>query len=419
MTGLTSEFFVAPVAVALAGFAAALLLHWRMWRLLAPTDLVGDESDYLGIEGKTSEPHLWVRVPLFGWLIRLVSSRPAAAPFAAARVTAGVISAAGVAGVAGWVAAVAGPIPATIAMLAVLLSFERAVLALHVWPDTAMGVLLLGFVVCATQDAPVAAALVAALAFGIRIEGAVLCLWAALMPLGGDALTIADTVPAAIALMALLGYTATNGWRYGDWRPDTTFVFNRRVSALARQKPDAPLPEVMRECIAQHLAGAALPQAGKGASDNREAMRRLRQIVGPESFVTQKLLGENPGGYGPGRAVLGAGWANWWLRHGFSVLALTCAPMIPLVPFPVSGALVGGVLLYSAVLSRSRYRMALLPLIGATIGMGLPRVPEAPWMALAGLAVAGVLAWALHHTSQRPEISADTSPNPQSSTRST
>ena len=110
---------------------------WAFVRL-NPQTCFGDEVEYLtGCPPRRCGDPAWVRVPLWGWAIRACRSvwhdRPAAPRLLNCAVTI-----ASVALATGFAEAVGGPIAALLTAAMLLLSAERVLLALHLWPDVAM-----------------------------------------------------------------------------------------------------------------------------------------------------------------------------------------------------------------------------------------------------------------------------------------
>ncbi|MEQ9259946.1 MAG: hypothetical protein RIG84_12710 [Roseovarius sp.] len=395
--GLADVIFLLPVA---AGAAALVLQHW-LSRRLNPQTPVGDEKEYLG-----ARQTLWVRVPLQGWLMRAAARLTPQRRDLGGRWLTGLLSALSVAGATLWVASEAGPGPALVTALTLLLSVERAVLALHLWPDIAMGALLLAFTWCVQLPSPVAAAVVAALAFGLRIEGLALCVWAAAMPFFGTGmltpaiLSPAAFAPAMIGLGALAVCTVSGGLRTGIWRPDTTFAFNLRAASSSARNPDAPVGQVMLETMRETRQGAARPGLKTVPAILRDIPRRMRNVLGAESFLRHNVLGRNLATYGPAHARLFSGPVGAGLHWGFTATAFATAVVLPLQSAPVIAALLGGCLIYGGLFTRSRYRMALLPLMAVALGLGVDRLGDRPELALAGLA--GALALSLLISRARP-----------------
>ena len=105
---------------------------------------------------------------------------------------------------------------------------------------------------------------------------------------------------------------------------------------------------------------------------------RFRQLAGPETFVSQNLLPGNHPRYAAHRSLLAAGPAAGLLRHGFPVVAALTFAVLPVTPLPPLATLAALAATYCGLQCRSRYRMALLPLMAAMIGMGIVRTFETP-----------------------------------------
>lgn len=365
------------MVVAPLSFLAALAVQWFTARRLRPSRSVGDEAEYLS----GCAQGLWVRVPLQSWLVRAAE---AAWPGTGPRLYTG---AAAVAALTLAVAAAehrAGP-AAAIAALLLLLCLERAVLALHLWPDTALGLAYAVAGLCLGQPgdaAVVAAALAGTFAMAVRIEGAAVAAAAAVVPWLTAGTTVATSAAAsALATAAALGLCVHARLRHGHWWPDTTLVFNLWVADTETRIGHSDTHRLMMAALDSF--------AGRGAA-SRRAWRtclraaakslpgRLRRLLGPESFVTEALLVTNRPGYrdigwiGPGRP------GGWLLRNGFTVFAAVFLATAPWADPRLLALWLVLAAIYAGLQTRSRYRAALMPLMAAAAGPAAMAAVSAP-----------------------------------------
>jgi len=388
-----------PVTLICLALGAALQL--ALLRRLAPSALVGDENEY-ALPADRLPLAAWVRVPLHRGLmqaaIRLWPSAPAVH---GARLFVGVQALAALGLVTGYAEVRWGALPAALAGALLLLSLERAILALHLWPDTAIGLCWLAAALLVGRDdsaAALALAAVGGVALGLRIEGAALCAVAVAQPLAQGEPSDAALAAALCSGVAAL-YMAWNRHLSGRWQLDSTIGFNLRVARIDAATPTSPVAETMRRALAQ--TGAA-PRSPARRHLTRLAAR-LRALLGPETFVTQALLQTGAarygGGWRPDRPLVALA-----LRHWFS---LSMGLTLLLLPFAAPGraALLGlAALVYALLVVRSRYRMALMPLMALICAEGLHAAQPDPQGWLAGLTGVLLLALVLWRAPRTDEI---------------
>lgn len=368
-----------------------LLLQVAFWQWLRPSRLVGDEVEYLrpvrriGADGPVGGAP-WVRVPLHGWLMRTLTQgvmrgvdrgrdKGRAVP---GRMLTSACAALAVWVAVGWLAQHASPTIALAALVLLCLSAERAVLALHLWPDAAIGLCWSLFAVALiAPDGPdaITLAVVGAVALGLRIEGAVLCGIAVVAPLVGPSPDPAGAGVAAVIVAASVAlWMAMNRWFAGTWRLDTTTAFNLTVFRLDAARPDASIRQGMKAALRVHgPSGETAPPRPELRRALPRLAARLRLLLGPETFVTERLLARNAPGYTASERLQTLGLWRGNLRYGFTALAILAGVGLPLAPLPLIVLTLLSVCIYSALLTRSRYRMAIMPLLAMAGGAGWSR----------------------------------------------
>ena len=379
-----------PLAMTLAAFAVQTGLLWR----LKPGRLAGDEAEYVGAPLPWAGEGMWVRVPLFGALVRLALIL-SGGRVGGARLVLSALAALTVGAVTWELQRRAGPVAALAGGFVLLASLERAMLSIHLWPDTAMG---LSWLVAATvlispgPQAPIWLALIGTVALGLRIEGA--ALWA--IGLAGVALlpgpwTGARAASAGLALLAPALFTLWNGLGKGVWRLDTTIRFNAVVAVQDAATGAGRVTDAIRLAVAQHTATAP-PVRFPPHRILVRGLARLRLLLGPEAFVTQILIADGRAGYRDGASVLHKPVRRFLLRWGFTLLVAAALPVLPFAPAPCVLSLAAATAIYAALVTRSRYRMALLPLTTLCMVLGWDRFLSRPELAelVPGLALLGV-----------------------------
>lgn len=370
---------VNPMDLCISIAVIAFLIQLRALFVLRPARLVGDENEYA--RDPASPPQaLWVRTPLFGVWVR-VCTWAAGGRALGPRVANSALSAATVGLVAHEIQRAAGPIPALIGGALIIASLERAVLSVHLWPDIAMGLLwLICLSIIGTPDPlqPLWLSLVGGVALGIRVEGAalwLLCLLAVLtLPGASFGWILAAT---ALSLTIPWVYILWNGRTLGIWRLDTTTRFNTQVALEDATSRATTVSAVMRQ-TAQQLRGGIADRVPAQSPSLKALLPRVaarwRLLLGPETFVSQVLCANDMVLYHPGHTLLRTPVGQINLRHGFSAIFAAALVVLPLAQ-PLSIAVLAlMILIYGGVVSRSRYRMAILPLITVQAVTGWHRV---------------------------------------------
>jgi hypothetical protein len=391
---------IAWLAALAAGGAFAQSLALLL--LLAPRRLTGDEREY----ARADKPRHWVRVPGYGAFVRacmrLSRSAGAAPPGARAfpaRLINGAVGA-GAVGLAVYAAgALGGALAAGLAALLLLVSVERALLAVHLWPDTLLGLAVLAFALLSMQSGPEAfagIALVVGLSVAIRIDSLVLLPAAAILAfLGGPQGLAPSLIGAAVALVLATFY---NRARFGVSAPDTTFAYNAAVWVHDRAAQDAPTEALQR------AAGATL--RGDGVAPARPDVRlrdrlagltaRLATLLGRETFLSDRLLDRtgNLARYRPGGQRRVRRWLGLALRWTTTVQMLLAVAVLPQTDPALAVPLGLGLTASALVATRSRYRVAYLPVMAVATAVALAGLVEGG-IAVSALSAGGLAALAL------------------------
>ena len=222
-----------------------------------------------------------------------------------------------------------------------------------------------------------ALAIVATIGLGVRIEAALLCLLAVVLPLTlADVVMSTKLVPTMICLGGASCYCLYNRLTMGQWNLDSTTRFNLRVARLGLADPAAPISTLMRNAVRTYnYTGAtaepvlALKEKPRSRVIN-QFFSRLKTLLGAETFVSQNLLQNNRAGYTNPQDLHHSSWGGWALRYGFTLSYMATLLVLPFAPFALTGLLICATLVYAGVQTRSRYRMVLLPLMSVVFGMG-------------------------------------------------
>ncbi len=381
----------------------ATLMAWTIQGIflwdLAPARLVGDEVEYLSdIPGRRPDG-LWIRVPLFRailWPARVTALSPR---LFLSGLNAFICGAAVV-----YSGHLAGPIAAAATAALLCSSLERAHLSWHVWPDTLMGgVLLLLVAVIGNAEGPggwTLAGCVIALAALIRIDFAVMALIGAGLVIASPAADLASLAgvfgPTVAVLMVM---TLHNGLRWSVWAPDTTLAFNLRVARIELGAPSGtPISALMTAAAGQ----GSLPETGD--SETRPGglmlrialrlMRRVQTLIGAETFCSQGLLAANAPSYRKDSQIRSSRLVRLIIRYHFLAVSLALILSLPVLDPTAGLIIVSMAAVFSLVQTRSRYRMALLPLMAvylpaAWLGVSDNAViPASHWLVSTGLGVA-------------------------------
>lgn len=373
--------------------AMALCLVLQSWALhrLRPARLIGDEQEYAQA---VPPPMPWVRVPLNRFVMRGAVRVTGGSDPLGARVASSVIATLVLGLAVGWVELRAGPFAALIVALVLLTSIERALLALHLWPDTALGGLWLAAALLMAPGGAQAAphvALIGGIAMGLRIDGLAICVLAVGVGLifeggGLEPALLAGLIAAGFGI----AYLVWNRIMTGRWVLDSTIGFNLSVfHADAAGRFDS-INQVMR-----HVATGRRDGRGTGAARHspvvilRRLAARLRLLFGSETFLSQTVVAQDGAGYRDSGGALRHPFAVALLRWHFPILGLVTLPVLPSLPGPwlFVAALISVIL--CLLVTRSRYRMALLPLLAVSAVEGWRSVLEAG--SISGLWSGGLL----------------------------
>ena len=424
------------LALVVAIGALSLGLQLAVLGGLAPRLLVGDEHEYLARSRADDPlgPGPFLRPPLLPWLAALCAAGGGERTEARLRLLMAFASVGSVVltTVAGWhlggwpVALVGGGL--------LLLHPERLILGCHVWPDSLLALVIAFVNLALLTPSPVPSlALGMACAVGVllRVDAVVLpplVLLARTAQGGIAAASLLAIVAPSVVLLVLL--IVRNTRRYGIGLPDNTWAFN--VMVAAEEIRSDPLvafelqPHVARVAgewstmTAEERSRAGLAALGQIVRSpgraGRSAVRRGLALIGPDTFISQMLLGAT-GGY-PRLGTAG--------RRLLVALLQVATPMLLAVT-------VVGVFLYRptalyalpslgliavAALShaRTRYRVAVLPtlcLLAGEVtvaGVGAADPPALGVALVAFVLLAGALSRIRCGTELRPAPQAPETP---------
>ncbi len=409
---MTDTVSADAIALGLAFFAFAIIVQAVLLIRLRPRRLVGDEGEYVNTANRTLKNRVWLRVPLFAGIPWLAGQLSADHQVTGARIIVSLISATAV-GLASWYACrEAGPFAGLFAGLALVFSIERAVLSIHLWPDTALGLCLLLFSIFLGAGSGlyfgIVLGAVAAAGFLTRFDFFILTPFAAIA-------TIVDGPPSVWSLAAITGptllaaslLTLRNGRVHGIWAPDTTWAFNLRVAVLEANQPGGTIDVLMAAAARQvedpgvrddhraPLRHFASITCGRPLAVLAQVLQRLHTLMGPETFVSETLIDQSRAGYRPLPNGGATRFALINLKAWVPVVFLLFIAVSPMLE-PALLALVALVVATQVVAqTRSRYRMALLPLLAAqsAVGLAARADPDRPTAGLiASVALALVMA---------------------------
>lgn len=376
-----------------AFFCLALLVQGGALWWFQPQKAVGDEAEYLAGPSTGEQARLWLRVPLLFVLAWLAGRLSEHHKMLITRTFVSVLSAATVGLAAGFSQSQAGFAAGLTAGVLMILSVERIMLAIHVWPDALLGFWALLFLCVITgaegQVDWAILGVIAALGYLTRLDfallavvGVVLVVPHAQSPFLAAFLLAGPTLIAA-SLLAL-----RNGIKHGVWRADTTFSFNLLVSTCAMETPNSATEDLM------HQVSKKIASQGKGTAIARgffaeilqapwQFLRALLQrvvvLMGRETFVNQKLIEANQASYAPaalshkGRIFM----AN--LTFGFPTVLAGFLAVSPMVGRGAWGLILGLLVVQATVQTRSRYRMSVFPLLCTSIANSLWQNAPASW----------------------------------------
>jgi len=359
------------VLAAALGMGFALcngLISLSLLKYLHPQSLTGDEFEY----ARARHGVQWVRVPLFRAFFAAVDLIPGAKNVAGFR-RANILLSAVTTGIAVACAATLGGTGAgLITGVLLLLMLERSFFAIHLWPESLLGLLFLLCIMVMVHtpepDGWVVGAVIS-LAFLTRVEFAALIVVPVIASLMGQAWGWAD-VWQVISVFAVVfaAVSVRNGLKHGIWFPDTTALYNIRVFSLEIAMPAEPIGILMRTA-AQGGAPAETQTAAQWFSIPMGILRRFNTFFGRETFILQSLLQTNRTGYDLAARAVVRRRLHLPLKFGFALLfatALALAPVMPLL-FWVSFCTVVAVSIL--VQTRSRYRISFIPALCFEVGL--------------------------------------------------
>lgn len=394
-------------------FGLAFLLQLDLVFRLKPLKLVGDENEYVGHNNATGKGKLWVRVPFYGWLLALTPKFNEEYHFNSYRVFNGLIAAL-VVGLSVWYITDAlnwywGLFSGVVSLLVI----ERSILAIHLWPETLLGLLLLSFCISveswSSQTAFMFTGLIIAFAFATRID------YLGLLPVSCLLLFIYGEVSTFTLMNLLVPFLVTfvflsiyNGVKFGIWLPDTTLLFNIKVFNNELKGSDKPVQTLMQETVKEFKShnGPAVEANWSLWKIAYHFFRRLKNIIGKEVFITENLLQKNQGNYS------GVGFNRFSkiikfnLSYMFTLVFFTYLALIAFIPLVFTISLGAIIFAASAIQTRGRYRVATIPTMITGIIFGLHNMLLIPmlWSGILIGVVCMICAAAILLVPQRHEI---------------
>ncbi len=410
-------------------FVMAVLVQVLIWRGMGRRLPIGDEVEYLH-RGRSRDPHAperFLRPPTLPWLAKLSHLQPASGENRL-RLVFATVSCLTIAltAYAGWL--LAGPGVALIAAVLFATQPERLLLANHLWPETLLAATLAALAV--TQSLPTStttaliAGLLVALGVSIRIDFLaalpfLLVAWPealSLEALSLEALSLEALSLATIAALSgpsivlLAALTIRNFRRYGIALPDTTWSFNllaAHYETLAEADRQPGIEQPIADALAtwEQLPQAQTSRTGWVALSQllrspvrfaRGSIRRLLTLIGPDTFIRQKLLPRDAA-----YPELGDAARHRWerlLKLSLPALIATTLTLSvaggqppPSYTWPTLGLVLVSVLFHA----RTRNRVAFLPILAlvasqqiATVGWALARRPESATLVTVSLLIA-------------------------------
>ncbi len=368
----------------------AVLAQVLTWHGMGRRQPIGDEVEYLE-RGRSRDPHAperFLRPPTLPWLAKVCHRQPARGEIRC-RLVFAVMSCFTIAltAIAGWLAD--GPGVGLLAAVLLTAQPERLLLANHIWPETLLAATLAALAIVhtlpATPATSLAAGLVAALGVSIRID------FVAALPLlllawtGSWSVTTVATLLAP-SLLLLAALSIRNHRRYGIALPDTTWAFNLlaarseayhagKFGALGKTDGPPGIEHSIADALAtwERLPPAQRSRHGMAAlwQSLRSpwrffcgVLRHLLTLIGPDTFIRQKLLPRDAAYPDLGDAAR----RNWDQLLRFSLpalIAVTFSLMIvgqqrlPHYAWPTLGLVIVAVLFHA----RTRNRVAFLPIL--------------------------------------------------------
>lgn len=398
--------------------ALVVLLVLQVWSLVSmqPRIPVGDENGYLAQAQGQQRARLFLRVPMVMFVARLVrgtgdperAMRAVSASFGMA--TVGLLGYAAYL-LSGW----SGVLTTT---LFLLLLPERLILNNHIWSDSLITTWLaainlsLVFPLNSWATAATLGILVCASVL-TRIDQVVLLVAVPLAFAIDEAITLAYlSLICGPAIAALILLSVRNYLRHGLALPDNTLMFNLGVARAELESKEVrkTIQSTVITVVPTWRKLAARSQIGYGI----EALSLLLQqpfrfagnvlsrawsLLGPDSFVTDRLLPPNGGAY----PAMPENVARYWrvlLRVSFPMVAAFLLVFAQANPTPIPGFVIPVLFLFltaAALHSRTRYRMALIPGLALWAAIVIPssiKMLTGPWclaLAVAAMALSMVL----------------------------
>jgi len=267
---------------------------------------IGDEKEYIE-RGRSGDPHrfaLFHRLPVLPAIARLVAAT--GRPVVGLRLVSAVSSSIAVAAIAAASTLTGGPVVATVLCVALLLIPERIFLGSRIWPDILLAaatsciaaVLSLSQTSIGPSTSAGLTGCLVAFAVLVRLDALVLIpaaavAWAATHDWSDPDLLVYVVAPPVVAFAWWWVVSIT---RFGEHWPDTTWKFNLGITMQDALAPRTGAPifvddliERHRDRISDHSRTGARPAAA-WSDHARSIGSRLRAVVGPDTFVTGKLL---------------------------------------------------------------------------------------------------------------------------------
>lgn len=364
-------------AISLFFILLAFTLHLGLLFWLRPVKLVGDENEYVSRQAATGAGKLWVRVPLFRWLLSInhpFAKKDNDTPY---RIFNGLIGSIAI-GISTWyVTEMAGIFWGIFSGITLIILIERAILAIHLWPETLLGLLLICFCIFAetisSETSLLCMGIITALAFATRVD------YISLLPVGFVLLLFSGDITAFKLLMltgpfaiTALALSIFNGLNYRIWLPDTTLLFNIRVFKNEMNGPNKTVETLMRETSKEFSSGKTDKAKPNWSPINifYHYARRLKNIIGEEVFISENLLQANKGKYSEISIQGYSKIIKLNLSYFFTFLLFVYLAIIAFIPLSFTLAIGAMIFAASAIQTRGRYRVALIPAISTGIALG-------------------------------------------------
>ncbi|MDP2291661.1 MAG: hypothetical protein Q8M22_10765 [Actinomycetota bacterium] len=382
---MTATELLAVAVVLAASVVMQVVVQWAGGR----RQPIGDEIEYLDRARSTDpfSPVPFLRVPLFIGVVVLSGGRERWARFLVLVIGQLAVAATSIAG-----ALLAGPAGALSAGAVFVLLPDRWVLAPHLWPDVLLAfwqaslLALLAAAVTGTTVAPWMFGIVCAAAALTRLDSLAMLVAVSVLPLArGGWSPISGTAALWAPTVVVLGAVAVHHRRrYGSYAIDDTAAFNAHVLQVELQRPSLPVQAAVEVAWGERRSTAAGRSAERASIADLmrtpgrfcvAAVRRLHQMLGPDTFAAERLLAAGSPAYSEARPRF-----RWWALRGVGVgfpvlVALATAGAVasrvdrsPLIPSLVT------LLAVSAVHARTRFRCSVLPALSCWAGLALVEV---------------------------------------------